>query len=97
MAMRRKRMYVLRVNVLDTLHVDVKISEKEYKEIMESLRRQVAQTHIDPEMESTFVAEDTETMEEFTTNINRIYRATLGTTDIELEKSECKEGYIFRK
>ena len=89
-------MHLLRVNTLDTLSFGIAISEKTYRQLKKDIKKQVAETRSDPERESTFVAEDTEITEEFDTNVNRIYRATLGTTDIELEETECKEGYVFR-
>ena len=97
MERRRRKMHLLRVNVLETLTFGILISEKTYRQMKKDLKKQVAETRSDPERESTFVAEDTEIVEEFDTNINRIYRATLGTTDIELEETACNPGYHFRK
>ena len=92
----KTKSYRMEINVLDTLKTTVQISESVYKQKLKSLKRQVAETHTDPDRESTFVAEEAEKVDEFETYTRRIYRATLGTTDIELIAVICKPGYCIK-
>lgn len=88
--------YRMEVNVIDTIRTTVKISEKVYHQKLISLKRQVAETQNDPDMESTFVAHDEEMVDDFQQYTRHTYRATLGTTDIELIAVICKPGFCFK-
>lgn len=93
----KRRKYYLEVNVLDTLNFSIPISEKAYRHLKKDLKKQVAETQADPDMEETFVAEDSETKEQYTQTTSYTYKAELGTTDIYLVKAECNPGYHFRE
>lgn len=88
--------YRMEVNVIDTIQTTVKISERVYQQKLKSLKRQVLETQADPDMESTFVAHDSEKVEDFEQYTRHTYRATLGTTDIELIAVICKPGFCFK-
>jgi hypothetical protein len=92
----KTKAYRMEINVLDTIETTVPLTEKVYLQKLKSLKRQVAETQIDPDRESTFVAEDAEKVDEFETYTRKIYRATLGTTDIELIAVICKPGYCIK-
>ncbi len=92
----KTKSYRMEINVLDTIETTVQISESVYKQKLKSLRRQVAETQADPDRESAFVAEETEKVDEFDTYTRHTYRATLGTTDIELIAVICKPGYCIK-
>lgn len=88
--------YRMEVNVLDTIQTTVKITERVYQQKLKSLKRQVAETQADPDRESTFVAHDKEMVDDFPQYTRHTYRATLGTTDIELIAVICKPGFCFK-
>lgn len=92
----KMKAYRMEINVLDTIETTVPLTEKVYLQKLKSLKRQVAETQADPERESTFVAEDVERVEDFETYTRKTYRATLGTTDIELIAVICKPGYCIK-
>lgn len=92
----KAKAYRMEINVLDTIETTVPLTEKVYLQKLKSLKRQVAETQADPERESTFVAEDVERVEDFETYTRKTYRATLGTTDIELIAVICKPGYCIK-
>ena len=92
----KTKSYRMEINVLDTLEAVVPISEKVYKQKIKSLKRQVAETQADPDRESAFVAEEKETVDDFLHYKRHTYRATLGTTDIELIAVICEPGYCIK-
>lgn len=92
----KTKSYRMEINVLDTIETTVQLSESVYKQKLKSLKRQVAETQADPDRESCFVAKETEKVDEFETYTRKTYRATLGTTDIELIAVICKPGYCIK-
>lgn len=93
----KTKSFRMEINVLDTLGTVVPLTERVYNQKLKSLKRQVAETQADPDRESTFVAEEVEKVECFDTYTRKTYRATLGTTDIELIAVICKPGYCIEK
>lgn len=94
--MSKTKKFLMEVNVLDTIQVSTRISETEYKKKLKSLKEQVEKTQEDPDMEDTFVARDEEKQIFHTEYEKYLYRATLGTTDIELVALICRPGYCFK-
>ena len=93
--MKKVNDYRIEINVLDMISTSIHVTKEEFDKKLRSVKRQVAESQL--AVDTEFRAEEKETVEDFEQYVRKTYRATLGTTDIELIEVNCKPGYMFKK